>query len=282
MAVTATISDLAAAGAKPDALTLLLQKPGELDGRFLDRLIQGVAEAAMHYGTYVVGGDCNESSELTVSISALGHIQGRAPVLRTGSGPGDLVYLTAPAGAGSSYAFNRFFSAADGQFLPRARLAESGVISRFASSCIDTSDGLIPAVADLMAVNPWGFYFFCPAESIISQEALGVCAKNKIPEWLMLTGPHGDFELLFTIPQRHNEEFLNAAAAMDWQPLLAGAVMTEPRLLVRNRGHVIEPDAAKVANLFGQCKSDPASYYQCLLQLHHSLIQNEYHDKVGN
>jgi thiamine-monophosphate kinase len=272
VAVTAAVSDLAAAGASPDALTLLLQIPRDLDGEFFRKMVLGVKEAAECYGSYIAGGDLNYSPTMMVSVTAMGRLHGPAPVLRTGCQPGDLLYISSYAGDGSRYAFNRFLTHREDAFLPIARLRESKVVTRFATSCINTSDGLIPAIAEQMELNSLGFNVFSCSDTLVNKATRDTCLKNNLPCWLMFAGPHGDYELLFTIPQELNNEFLAAATEIEWEPILAGEVVGAKRLTIRDHNRMAEADAFTIANLFADCDADPARYLEQLMQLHRSMF----------
>ena len=56
-------------------------------------LAEGLALAARQAGCFVVGGDMSSAPEgtLVVSVTALGSLEGRAPVLRSGARAGDVL-----------------------------------------------------------------------------------------------------------------------------------------------------------------------------------------------
>ncbi len=58
----------------------------------------GVAAACACFGAVVVGGDLSAASEVVVSVTALGDLQGRPPVLRSGARPGDVVAVAGVLG----------------------------------------------------------------------------------------------------------------------------------------------------------------------------------------
>lgn len=97
-AVAQNLADLAAMGAVPTGLLLTVGAPPETPLAWLEDLSRGVAAACGRWGASVVGGDLSGSSELLVSLTALGDLQGRAPVLRSGARPGDVLALAGAVG----------------------------------------------------------------------------------------------------------------------------------------------------------------------------------------
>lgn len=272
MSVTATISDIAAVGARPDGILLLMQLLPDLKKEYLQRLYDGINAACTEYGVYVIGGDTNSSLQLSIATTCIGHFTGIWPMMRTGCREGELIYTTGKPGTGSLYAFNTLYQKKNVRFRPLARLKESRVITRFATSCIDSSDGFIPALANLAELNSVGFTLDVPVEDYVDEEVLNACEYYGIPSWLMLAGPHGDYELIFTIPPEQQLNFLTAAADAGWAPVYTGVVSSNSGLEILHQGRKIRTDASAVANLFTQSSGDIQNYLQSLLQLHRSLI----------
>jgi thiamine-monophosphate kinase len=92
-AVAANLADVAAMGAVPTALVVGLAVPGRTPVSIVDGLAAGMWEEAGRAGAGIVGGDVVSSEQLVVSVTALGDLQGRAPVIRSGARPGDVLGL---------------------------------------------------------------------------------------------------------------------------------------------------------------------------------------------
>ncbi|MFV0319022.1 MAG: thiamine-phosphate kinase [Microbacterium sp.] len=111
------LADIAAMGARPTALLVALALPNETRGSFVEQFADGLRGACgeLAPGCAVEGGDLTVSDTLTVAVTALGTLDGREPVLRSGAGPGDVVALAGEAGAaarGLDVLFRRFRDAA--------------------------------------------------------------------------------------------------------------------------------------------------------------------------
>ncbi|NYF28144.1 MULTISPECIES: thiamine-phosphate kinase [unclassified Microbacterium] len=107
------LADVAAMGARPTALLVALAVPREMRLSFVERLADGFRDAcaALAPGCAVVGGDLTVSDTLTVAVTALGDLEGRAAVTRSGARPGDVVAVAGELGhaaRGLAVLFGRF------------------------------------------------------------------------------------------------------------------------------------------------------------------------------
>ena len=150
MMVTAPVSDIAAVGATPTGILLSLILPRYFDEVWLNKFSNGVRDACNRYKIYVLGGDTNFDTYFSVSATVIANIFNQPPLMRTGIKAGDYLYSTSLLGVGNAYAYSRFFDTSfNVPYQPFAKLDEANMIARYASSCIDTSDGLFPALAVL-------------------------------------------------------------------------------------------------------------------------------------
>lgn len=269
MCITASLSDLAAVGATPVGIVLLLQKQADYPAPLLSRIRQGIADSCREHETYIFGGDTNESASLSLAATSLGLVDVRQLMTRKGCQPGDLLYASGPLGIGNAFGFVRLIDPVQAiHYQPKARLKEGYIIKQFASCCIDTSDGAFTALAQLAAVNGTGFKLEVNLQQLLAPEALQLCRFSQIPAWMLLAGPHGEFELLFTIPPSKHESFLTESRQHDFCPLLLGQVTSEPHLYFDLDGIPLSTSLSQIANLYQLHKSSPQEYFQALLQQH--------------
>ena len=143
-------SDIVAMGAWPVAIVVGVVVPLDTPLNFLDALTAGIEDECKKVDASVVGGDLSSGNQLVISITAIGHRRGVAPVLRSKAQVGDDVYISgrlgysaaglaclmhgsrSPREAVSSYLTINL----DYQLGPAA--AQAG-----AHSMIDVSDGLV-------------------------------------------------------------------------------------------------------------------------------------------
>lgn len=129
-AAAVNVSDLAASGARPDALLVSLAVPAETELADVLELYAGIAEA----GVPVRGGDTTEAASVFTTVTALGQAE-RVPG-RSGARPGDQLVVTGPLGAaGAAFREQRYLR-------PPLRIEEGIELARDADAMLDLSDGL--------------------------------------------------------------------------------------------------------------------------------------------
>jgi thiamine-monophosphate kinase len=167
-AAIANVSDLGAKGVKPFAGLVALGLPAELTKSDVKQIANGLRDVGRTYHFPFVGGDTNESKDLTISIALFGLAEQRGLVLRKGARDGDVVAVTGEFGATSAglkalleydvKASNLPRSLYEAVYHPHAqlglglRLAASGALT----SSIDSSDGLAWSLYELAVASRVG------------------------------------------------------------------------------------------------------------------------------
>ncbi|MHC5795521.1 thiamine-phosphate kinase [Lacisediminihabitans sp. FW035] len=124
-AAASNLADVAAMGAVPTALVVAIAAPAESPVSLLEGIADGLRDACdlLAPGCGVVGGDLSVSPTLTIAVTAFGDLQGRAPVLRSGASPGDIVAVAGVLGAAAAALRVLFAEAVDDSGHPDAALA---------------------------------------------------------------------------------------------------------------------------------------------------------------
>jgi thiamine-monophosphate kinase len=155
-AAAQNMADIAAMGAVPTAMVVGLAAPGDLPVPWLDDLINGLMDEAATVGCALVGGDTVAGTAVTVSVTVLGDLAGRAPVLRSGARPGDVVAVCGRLGwSAAGYAvLSRGFRSprvlVDAFRRPQPPYAAGpAAASAGASAMVDVSDGLVSEAGHL-------------------------------------------------------------------------------------------------------------------------------------
>lgn len=147
-AAAANLADIFAMGANPTALLVGLALPESTEVAWVLELADGLASEAAKVDVQVVGGDIVRSDTITVSVTALGELDGANPVLRSGAKPGDTIAVAGKLG----YSAAGFLMLSRGFRSPRnlvnAHRApepayELAKLAKHATSMIDVSDGLL-------------------------------------------------------------------------------------------------------------------------------------------
>ncbi len=149
-AAAANLADIVAMGAAPRALLVSLALPGDTEAGWVADLLDGLQAEAESIGAAVVGGDTNAiDGPVVISVTAIGDLEGRAPVTRSGARPGDQVALAGRQGwaaAGLTVLSRGFRSPrvlVDAMRRPEVPYAAGPAAARAgATAMIDVSDGL--------------------------------------------------------------------------------------------------------------------------------------------
>ncbi|MGZ7095262.1 MAG: thiamine-phosphate kinase [Methanobacterium sp.] len=213
--VTVNVSDLAAMGAKPVGFVIALGLPKEMSLDDFDSLIDGILKGCSKYGMMLIGGDTNESTELTVSGTCLGIVGKDEVLMKDGANPGDIIAVTGPLGlaaAGFELLFNetklkdlnedykelvlKHALNPEGKCKEGLLLAESGYVT----SATDITDGLASEMGELVNSSSKSIGMTIYEEKIPTNDAVLKIAeetgKNPL-EFILHYGE--DFEILLTI-----------------------------------------------------------------------------------
>jgi thiamine-monophosphate kinase len=141
-AAAVNLSDLAAAGAEPEALIVSLGLPAETPVECIVELYEGLNEA----GVPVRGGDTTRADRLYLSVTAIGRSE-RVPG-RAGALVGDIVVVTGPLGGSAAglRVLERGLAGYDdlvqAHRRPPFRLDAARLLAPVAHALIDLSDGI--------------------------------------------------------------------------------------------------------------------------------------------
>ena len=101
-AAAQNLADIAAMGAVPAALLVGLAVPGDVAVSWVLDVATGLAGECERAGAYVVGGDITGADTVMLAITALGGLNGAAPVTRGGARAGDVIALSGPVGVSAA------------------------------------------------------------------------------------------------------------------------------------------------------------------------------------
>ncbi|MEA1904570.1 MAG: thiamine-phosphate kinase [Candidatus Hadarchaeota archaeon] len=207
-AVVTNLSDLAAMGSEPLGLVFSVGLPRGIAADFVKKMLKSMNASAQAYGTYLVGGDLNESDDIIISGTAFGMVPKKQLLTRSGARTGDLIAVTGELGAATAglkillgqlpqRGYKKLVRASthpvarvkEGRFL-----AKSGAVT----SAIDITDGI--------AANLWQVSRMSKVKLLIDEEKLPVhplvkkfAFKYRVSarDFFLFGGE--DFELLFTV-----------------------------------------------------------------------------------
>ena len=204
-AVVTALSDLAAMGAEPRAVTLALTLPAANEA-WIGEFVRGLEQATRAYDVELIGGDTTRG-DLTITVTVMGAVKNEQMLKRDGAKPGDLVFVSGPTGDAAAalsvmngewpghrqyreYLLGRFYR-------PIARVELGRQLLGIASSAIDISDGLLADAEHICEMS--GVRINIHSRQLPLSPALESVPDDKQAKIWALTGGD-DYELLFTAP----------------------------------------------------------------------------------
>lgn len=216
-ALAVNLSDLAAMGARPRWFVVSLAAPSlsRAEARALGR---GMAALARQARIALVGGNVTRAGELSLTLTVAGTLLGKAPLLRSGGRPGDVLYLSGALGgarlglASLSRApgGRRFAKAERRQRRPEPRLALGRLAAGYASAAIDISDGFLQDAGRLLAASGVGAEVLGDAVPVDRDVRRAFASPAGALRAALLGGE--DYELLLAVPRRRVRAFERACA----------------------------------------------------------------------
>ena len=194
-AVAAAVADLIAIGARPMAMVVAFSGPGDLTASWALQCAQGVKDEAAKSGIALVGGDTTSGPVIVLTITVMGDMQGRSPVLRSGARPGDVVALRGRVGwsAAGLRVLSRGFRSprilVEAYKIPEVIYsAGTEAVAAGATSMIDVSDGLLADLGHVATAS--GVVIDVRRESLPVSEPIRAvaAAAGTDPWWFPLTG----------------------------------------------------------------------------------------------
>ncbi|WP_367605892.1 thiamine-phosphate kinase [Legionella sp. W05-934-2] len=223
-AVTANVSDIAAMAAEPKWVTVALTLPS-VDKDWLSAFSKGLFRTLDADNIALVGGDITRGP-LSINITIFGECLPEDATYRHGAKVGDIIYVTGSLGAPSLAVdwLNKTDVDEDvRQYLmsrlqkPHARTDCRQLISQFANSCIDVSDGLVGDLEHICHRSHVG------ANIISEQIPIDKMVKNQVPDQAMDYALHGgdEYQLCFTVAkeQKRAAELLAEKMGLSIYPI---------------------------------------------------------------
>jgi thiamine-monophosphate kinase len=210
--LAASLSDLAACGARAGEAYLVLGLPESVGEREALELVDGAEELADSVSVTICGGDLTASNELFVAVTVVGHAPSEGNLVsRDGAQAGDVVGVTGTiggAGAGLILLERKQHGVPIeiGERLlerhrrPRPRLEEGAALAAVgATAMIDVSDGL---ASDAMRLSESsGVQLAIGLDQLPLEEGVDEVAELGGATGTNLAATAGeDYELLFTVP----------------------------------------------------------------------------------
>jgi thiamine-monophosphate kinase len=163
-AIAQNAADIEAMGGRATAFVVAFGAPADTPAERVSALADGMWEEAERIGAGIVGGDLVSCPQWVVSVTVLGDLAGRAPVLRAGARPGSMIAVVGELGR-SAAGYALWHNGLEGfdelrcrHLVPQPPYGQGGkAADAGAQAMIDVSDGLVADVthiADASGVTP--------------------------------------------------------------------------------------------------------------------------------
>jgi len=206
-AAARAFSDICAMGAIPTSLVVGFGAPPALELAWVDGLMSGLRQECANVEAAIVGGDITSADVVTIALTALGDLEGRAPVTVSGARPGDVVAVCGRLGwaAAGFHVLSRGFRSPvqvvaahrrpEPPYFEGPHAAELG-----ATAMTDISDGLVGDVGTIargsgVRVDLRGDAIEVPAKL----REVGAALNVDPTVWVMTGGD--DYALVATFPR---------------------------------------------------------------------------------
>ncbi|MEM0010312.1 MAG: thiamine-phosphate kinase [Candidatus Bathyarchaeia archaeon] len=250
-AIVMNVSDFAAKGIRPIAALVSLGLPSDLTEEDVREIASGLSDGAEEYGVYIIGGDTNESSDLTICCMLVGFSDRRRIIRRSGARPGDIVAVTGLFGRtsaglkilleGLSPPEHIRRPLVESVLMPRAKLKEGLLLADLEAltASIDSSDGLAWSLHELSDASGVGFLI----ENVPVAPEVEEFAREYGLDPLDLSLYGGEeYELVVTVKPEIWDKAKNALSSAGAQLIEIGRAIAEKKIeaIINGRRIVIE------------------------------------------
>jgi thiamine-monophosphate kinase len=223
--VIMNISDLVVKGVKPKGIIISLGLPMTLLRAEFEDLIRGIIACSKNWNLNYLGGDLNESKEIIISPTVFGFKNPKNIIRRAGVKEGDFLVINNKFGLtsvgfdillnkkGDIKTYPKYARSIKSVLEPNITANEGIFLSNMglASASIDSSDGLVKSLRDLMQSNKDLGFEIEINDNLVDPEAIKYAIEYNVSiESLILKGGE-EFIHLFTIPPENYKKSIRLA-----------------------------------------------------------------------
>jgi thiamine-monophosphate kinase len=242
LAVVINASDLAAAGAKPIGFTSSVEAPPSMGIDEFRDFFDGMATACQEFKISSLGGNIRAAPHFECHGTAVGLVEHRQPLTRSGCRPGDIVVAIGESGLFISAYLraqeNGLESLEEDErqrlLMPRPRLLEMATLHQadIVTASSDNSDGVLGALWNIAERSLCGMELDLN-EDIIAPIVRKVAGENRMNPW-NLTFCWGDWQVIVAIAKDSLQLFQKIAADNKIEYTLLGKAVEGPPQLYGN------------------------------------------------
>jgi thiamine-monophosphate kinase len=206
-AIAQNAADIEAMGAAATAFVVAFGAPGDTPTAKALELADGMWQEAGRLGAGIVGGDMVSAPQWVLSVTVLGDLAGRAPVLRSGARVGDTLAVTGALGrsAAGYHLWHNNFDGFDAlrrlHLVPEPPYGQGRVAADGgATAMTDVSDGLVADLRHIADASGVGINVSTVALAADRDALTEAAAVADVDPWTWVLGGGEDHALVATFP----------------------------------------------------------------------------------
>jgi thiamine-monophosphate kinase len=189
-AIAQNAADIEAMGARATAFVVGFGAPGDTAAAQVDALVDGMWDEAGRIGAGIVGGDLVSCPQWVLSVTVLGDLNGRAPVLRSGAKAGSVIAVAGELGR-SAAGYSLWCKGIEGfdelrrrHLVPQPPYGQGAAAAAAgAQAMIDVSDGLIADLRHVAEASGVGIDLSTAALGADREALAGPAAAVRTDPW---------------------------------------------------------------------------------------------------
>jgi thiamine-monophosphate kinase len=202
-AIAQNAADIEAMGGRATAFVVAFGAPGDTTAAQVGALVDGMWDEARRVGAGIAGGDLVSCPQWVISVTVLGDLGGRAPVLRSGAKAGSVVAATGELGR-SAAGFDLWHNRIQGfDELRRRHLVPAPPYGQGAAAAaggaeamIDVSDGLVADLRHVADASRVGIDLSTAALAADRDALTAAAAAVTVDPWSWVLGGGEDHALV--------------------------------------------------------------------------------------
>ena len=202
-AIAQNAADIEAMGGRATAFVVGFGAPGDTPTAQVDALVDGMWDEAGRIGAGIVGGDLVSCPQWVLSVTVLGDLDGRAPVLRSGAKTGSVLAVVGELGR-SAAGYALWHNGIEGfeelrrrHVVPEPPYGEGvAAAAAGAQAMIDVSDGLVADLRHVAVASGVGIDLSALALAADHEALAAAAAAADADAWLWVLGGGEDHALV--------------------------------------------------------------------------------------
>lgn len=253
-AMIMNVSDLIVKGVGPVAVILSLGLPSNYTISDFKSMIKGILDYCLERKIEYLGGDLNQTEELIINPTVIGFSPKKHLIHRNEIDPGDLIVANGRfglTGVGLDILVKRKRNLSDFpnykrsvmSVLEPSDVSDEGIILAnlgLAKASIDSSDGLLKSLTDLMRSNPGIGFEIEYSLDLVDEEAIHYSEEHGVPVEELIFSAGEEFIHLFVIRESDYDEVQKNVRSNGGRLVQIGSVIDQEKVFFRKDKELIE------------------------------------------